>query len=97
MGTLLIRNTPLLGPYNRTIPRVLWRSYGGGGAVSYERGSPVVGRDLSPLIGYLARDPRQRCLFFHACVLTYLTEMVHNVVFQKSNSAQIRQLILHDY
>ena len=23
-GTLLIRNTPLLGPYSRTIPRVLW-------------------------------------------------------------------------
>ena len=25
-GTLLIRNTPLLGPYSRTIPRVLWWS-----------------------------------------------------------------------
>ena len=25
-GTSLIRNTPLLGPYSRTIPRVLWRS-----------------------------------------------------------------------
>ena len=29
-GTSLIRNTPLLGPYSRTIPRVLWRSQGGG-------------------------------------------------------------------
>ena len=25
-GTLLIRNTPLLRPYSRTIPRVLWWS-----------------------------------------------------------------------
>ena len=25
-GTSLIRNTPLLGPYRRTIPRVLWWS-----------------------------------------------------------------------
>jgi len=25
-GTSLIRNTPLLGPYSRTIPRVLWWS-----------------------------------------------------------------------
>jgi len=39
-GTSLIRNTPLLGPYSRTIPRVLgW--FWGGGAVSYERGTPV--------------------------------------------------------
>ena len=29
-GTALIRNTPLLGPYIRTIPRVLWWSWGGG-------------------------------------------------------------------
>ena len=29
-GTSLIRNTPLLGPYSRTIPRVLWWSQGGG-------------------------------------------------------------------
>ena len=25
-GTSLIRNTPLLGPYSRTMPRVLWWS-----------------------------------------------------------------------
>jgi hypothetical protein len=25
-GTSLIRNTPLLGPYSRTLPRVLWWS-----------------------------------------------------------------------
>jgi len=30
-GTSLIRNSAPLGPYNRTIPRALWRSYGGGG------------------------------------------------------------------
>ena len=35
-GTSLIRNTPFLGPYSRTIPRVLR-----GRAVSYERGTPV--------------------------------------------------------
>ena len=29
-GTLLIRNTPLLGPCSRTIPRALWWSWGGG-------------------------------------------------------------------
>jgi len=29
-GISLIRNTPLLGPYSRTIPRVLWWSFGGG-------------------------------------------------------------------
>ena len=29
-GTSLIRNNPLLAPYNRTIPRVLWWSYRGG-------------------------------------------------------------------
>jgi len=40
-GTPLIRNTPLLGPYRRTIPRVLWWSWGGRGAVSCERGTPV--------------------------------------------------------
>ena len=28
-GTSLISNTPLLGPYNRTIPRFLWWSQGG--------------------------------------------------------------------
>jgi len=41
-GTSLIRNTPLLGPYSRTIPRVLWWCQGGE-AVSYERGAPVPG------------------------------------------------------
>ena len=30
MGTSLIRNTPLLGRYSRTIPRVLWWSLWGG-------------------------------------------------------------------
>ena len=29
-GTSLMSNTPLLGPYSRTIPRVLWRRKGGG-------------------------------------------------------------------
>jgi hypothetical protein len=39
-GASLIRNTPLVGPYKRTL--VLWWSWGGG-AVSYERGTSVVG------------------------------------------------------
>jgi len=30
-GTSLIRTPPLLGPYSRTIPRVLWWSRGEGG------------------------------------------------------------------
>ena len=29
-GTSLIRNTPLLRPYSRNMPRALWRPYGGG-------------------------------------------------------------------
>ena len=33
MGTSLIKKTPLLGPYSRTILRVLWRSYGAGGGL----------------------------------------------------------------
>ena len=43
IGTSLIRNTPLLGTYSRTIPVVLGR-----GAVSYERGTPVVFRVEGP-------------------------------------------------
>ena len=39
--TSLIRNTLLLGPYSRTIPRVLQWSWGGG--VSYDRGTPAGG------------------------------------------------------
>ena len=30
-GTSLIRNSPLLGSYSNTVPRVLWWSWGGGG------------------------------------------------------------------
>ena len=29
-GTSLIRNSPLLGPYSRTVPRALWWPWGGG-------------------------------------------------------------------
>ena len=38
------KQPPFLGPYRRTMPRLLRRSWGGG-AVSYERGTPV----LAPL------------------------------------------------
>ena len=43
-GTSLMGKSSPLGPYIRTIPRVIWWSYGGG-AVSYERGTPVDGVD----------------------------------------------------
>jgi len=39
-GTLLITNTPLLGPYSGTIPRVILGSMGVG-AASYQQGFPV--------------------------------------------------------
>ena len=38
--TSLMRNRHPVGPYRGTMPRLLWRSYGGG-EVSYERGTPV--------------------------------------------------------
>ena len=38
-GILLIRNRQPVEYYNRTMPRLLWRSWGGGG--SYEQGTPV--------------------------------------------------------
>ena len=52
-GTSLIRNSASLGPYSRTMHRTLWKPWLGGGAVSYERGTPVC-RSLtgfSPLNG----------------------------------------------
>ena len=39
-GTSLIRKRTPLGPYRRPVPRVLGESWGGG-AFSYERGTPV--------------------------------------------------------
>ena len=41
-GISLIRNSAPLGPYSRTMPRALWKL--GGGAVSYERGTPAPDR-----------------------------------------------------
>jgi len=38
--TPLIRKRHPIGPYSRTMPRALWKSYGEA-AVSYERGTPV--------------------------------------------------------
>ena len=47
-GTSLIRNTPLLRPYSRTIPRVLWWFYGRGlfliGEVPLYAGSRITSR-----------------------------------------------------
>ena len=45
--TSLMKNTPLLGPYRRTIPRVLWWSLGGA-AVSYERSTSVGAAERQP-------------------------------------------------
>jgi len=39
-GTWLIRNRHPVGPYSRTMPGLLWWSWGGG-AVSYDRGTPA--------------------------------------------------------
>ena len=39
-STSLIRNSAPLGSYSRSMPRALWW-WQGGGAVSYERGTPV--------------------------------------------------------
>ena len=41
-GTSLKRNTPLLEPYSRSIPWVIWWSWGGMGG-SYERNTPAGG------------------------------------------------------
>ena len=65
-GTSLIRNTPLPGPYIRAIPRVLWWS-GGGGAVSYERGTPA------PTDSPLIEHPRN---YF---VPRYVARLYHHV------------------
>ena len=35
-GASLIRNCPPLGPYSRTMPRALWRSWGGRGVLVSE-------------------------------------------------------------
>ena len=43
-ATSLIQNCHSLGPYSRHIRRALRWSQGGGGALSYERGTPVVHR-----------------------------------------------------
>jgi hypothetical protein len=57
-GTSLISKRLLLGPYSRTVPRVI-----GGVAVSYERGSPMLSMassfffiTLEVLQGYLAHN-----------------------------------------
>ena len=39
-GTSLIRNCHPVGPYSRTLPRLLWPFYRGGSFL-YERGTPV--------------------------------------------------------
>ena len=40
-GTSLMTINPSLAPYSRLMPRALWW-FGGGGGVSYERGTPVL-------------------------------------------------------
>ena len=64
-GISPIRNSTPLGPYSRTMPRALWWPYEGG-AVSYERGTPVSvsprpGSDMSAKPPLLKPD-LYRCL-----------------------------------
>ena len=54
-GTSLIRERPSLGPYGRAMPRV--RGGPGGGAVSYERGTPVVHGALVFARSIMLKDP----------------------------------------
>jgi len=60
----LIRNSGRLGPYRRTIPRVLWWSWGGG-AVSYERGTPEPWR-TSPRQAQYMSEGRKVSLVTHS-------------------------------
>ena len=53
-ATFLMRNRTPQGPYSRPTPRALRLSYGGG-AFSYERGTPVGARNAQR---WLARDER---------------------------------------
>ena len=57
-GTSLIRKHPTLGPYSRPMPRALWWALGGG-AVSYERGTPVAGARQGRAVDACIR--RQQC------------------------------------
>ena len=45
IASLIINRTHLV-PYSRLVPRALWWSWGGGAAVSYERGNHVSSRLL---------------------------------------------------
>ena len=45
-GTSLIRNRHPVGPYRRTIPRLLWRSWGGGRSLMSEVHVPLYSRTL---------------------------------------------------
>ena len=60
-GYLAHKNPPpLLGPYSRTIPRVLWWS-NGGGAVSYEQGTPV---EIEVMCALHVSWEREKCVYF---------------------------------
>jgi len=51
-GTSLIRNTPLVGPYSRTIPRVIWWSFLPLSSLPVPHAAPLSAR----LQGYLAHE-----------------------------------------
>ena len=69
MGTSLIRNRHPVGPYSRTMPD----SYGAprGGAISYERGTPVHAFDGYP--------------FFALCYRLSLFEDCANIPYPPDN------------
>jgi len=62
-GTSLVRNRHPVGPYSRTMPRLLWWPRGGG-AVSYERGTPVgVDRAAWDLTRFVGSNTFRRARF----------------------------------
>ena len=70
--TSLIRNTFLVGPYSRTMPKALWWSWGGW-AVPYERGTPVPRVSTLSTVSANSRDAWPLHHLLIACYVARLT------------------------